>query len=473
MSNTIVLKILFPLNNNSLDIKPNPGSQELFLKLLVYFLIYGGARGGGKTWALLLEALYHIHNPGFTAVIFRRTYPQILAAGGLWDTSCELYPLVGGKPNKSSLKWTFPSGATVSFRHLFKEEDKYNWQGSSVCYLGFDEVTQFTYTQFMFLVSCNRSMCGIDPFIRATCNPDSTSWVRNLLDPYLLEDGYSNPLMSGVVKSLQIDDGNFYFPDVDCEQNVHNSQRSRLMTFSYISADVWDNPALLQNSPNYLLALESLPKVQRERFLGKRGYGGNWNIKPTGGKIFSSDWFNIIYSSQVPQFKNIVRFWDLSSGRAIKDGDWTVGIKMGIALDASGLSTFYVLDIQRFRHPPALANQMISAIAKSDGVHVKVRWEIEPGSSGVRDSSTIQSYLSGFDARGIRSSLSKYTRWSIASSPVESGNVFLIDAQWNKTFLSELEDLPTGDHDDQADAFSSAYLFLSSPSGISSSKYDY
>jgi hypothetical protein len=100
------------------QIRPNPGAQEKFLSSNADIVIYGGARGGGKSWALLLDALRYINNPKFTSVIFRRTFPQVSAQGGLWDKSCEIFPLVGAIANKSSYRWNFQSGCSISFAHM-------------------------------------------------------------------------------------------------------------------------------------------------------------------------------------------------------------------------------------------------------------------------------------------------------------------------------------------------------------------
>ena len=99
-------------------IVPQPGPQSTFLASAADIAIYGGAAGGGKTWALLLEDLRHIHNPGFGSVTFRRSTVQIRNEGGLWDESNNLYPLVGAEPKEHVLTWKFPSGASASFAHL-------------------------------------------------------------------------------------------------------------------------------------------------------------------------------------------------------------------------------------------------------------------------------------------------------------------------------------------------------------------
>ena len=128
----------------SASIGPQPGPQQLFLSSPADIAIYGGAAGGGKTFAELLEPLRHVGNKDFGAVIFRRTTPQITNEGALWDDSLKLYPLLGAKPNQGDLYWTFPSGATVSFKHLEHDKTVLNWQGSQIPLIAFDELCHFT-----------------------------------------------------------------------------------------------------------------------------------------------------------------------------------------------------------------------------------------------------------------------------------------------------------------------------------------
>ena len=102
--------------------------------------------------------------------------------GSLWDTSIKVYGAAGAKPRLDNLSWTFPPYNTkITFGHLEHEKNMLDWQGAQIAFIGFDELTHFTRKQFFYMLSRNRSGSGVRPYIRATCNPDSDSWVADLL----------------------------------------------------------------------------------------------------------------------------------------------------------------------------------------------------------------------------------------------------------------------------------------------------
>jgi len=103
-------------------IGPQPGPQKRFLTSRADITIYGGAAGGGKTWALLLEPMRNREIPDYAAVFFRRTTVQIRNPGGLWDESFKIYVPAGAEPFVNTLEWRFPSGAKVKFAHLEHEK---------------------------------------------------------------------------------------------------------------------------------------------------------------------------------------------------------------------------------------------------------------------------------------------------------------------------------------------------------------
>ena len=102
-----------------LKFTPQEGPQERFVSCSADIAFYGGAAGGGKSYALLLDAARDVSNPNYGAVIFRRTTKQVTSEGGLWDTASTVYLLVGAKPNQSALTFTFPPGGRVGFCLLY------------------------------------------------------------------------------------------------------------------------------------------------------------------------------------------------------------------------------------------------------------------------------------------------------------------------------------------------------------------
>ena len=130
--------------------------------------IYGGSAGGGKTFALLLEALRHVKVNGFTAAIFRRTKPQIKKPGGPWQESLKMYAGQVLVPTCWSCPWRFPSGARIEFHHLQYEQDTAAWLGAQVALLCFDQLETFTEGQFWDMLARNRSASEVVPYVRAT-----------------------------------------------------------------------------------------------------------------------------------------------------------------------------------------------------------------------------------------------------------------------------------------------------------------
>ena len=183
-------------------IAPQPGPQTMAMQSSADVLIYGGAAGGGKSWVALAEPLRHIEDtPGFGAIIFRRTTPQITNEGSLWDESSKLYTHFKAKPNQTRLAWDFPThNNTVRFSHLEHDKSVHDWDGSQIPLIIFDELQHFTKKQFTYMLSRNRSTCGIKPYIRATCNPMPGSWILELIEWYIDKDGYPLKERSGVIR---------------------------------------------------------------------------------------------------------------------------------------------------------------------------------------------------------------------------------------------------------------------------------
>jgi hypothetical protein len=255
-------------------LRPQPGPQETFLSSPADIAVYGGGAFGGKTWALVYEPLRHRENPQFAGVIFRREAVQVTNPGGLWDESLGQYAPAGGVPTVGDHRWTFPGGSRVSFHHLKDEKDKLNWQGAQVPYLGFDELTHFTASQFWYLLSRNRSLCGVRPYVRATTNPEP-GWVRELLSQWVAKD-HPDPARSGELRWFVRVKGDLVWART--REELAGRFPDRLpKSLTFVKALIWDNRIGMALNPEYLGNLQALPPVEQARLLG-----GDWDVKPEG-----------------------------------------------------------------------------------------------------------------------------------------------------------------------------------------------
>lgn len=284
-----------------MEIKPNPGPQTQAFASSADLLIYGGGAGGGKSFLLLTEPLRHVHRKGFGGVIFRRTFAQVTQTGGLWDESQDLYRPMGGKPRGGTdLDWTFPSGAKIGFAHLQHEKDKYNYQGGQIAYLGFDELTHFTESQFFYIITRARSKV-VKPYIRASCNPEP-GWVADFIAWWIdAETGLAIPERSGVIRYFCRDTSNDKIVWGDSKQELLDQfphlegDSYNIMSATFIPAKLSDNPKMIEKDPGYKGRLMSQSRIERERLLGC-----NW--KTAEGTQIDANWIRR-YSINNDQFE--------------------------------------------------------------------------------------------------------------------------------------------------------------------------
>jgi predicted phage terminase large subunit-like protein len=417
--------------------------------------IIGGAAGGGKTFSLLLEPLRHIKNPNFGSVTFRRVSPQITNEGGLWDKSQMVYPPLGARANQTMLAWDFPSGARVRFAHMQYEKSKEDWQGSEIPLIGFDELTHFTETQFFYMLSRNRSMCGVRPYVRAGTNPNADSWVARLIDWWIDEEGYPDPARAGRIRWFcRVTDGKMEWADTREElERRYKDIPPKSLTF--IPAKVDDNQELLRADPGYKANLMALDYIDRMRLLY-----GNWRIRPAGGKVFNRSWFDVVDVAPAPGVE--CRFWDFAATKkefAKDDPDYTAGVRMR---QVNG--RWYVLDVVAEQAGPAEVERLFVNTSRQDAAQVRetgarymARWEIEPGSAGKRESQRLSQLLAGIDALGRPSQGDKLARAKPLAAQAEAGNVSLVRGAWNEQWLVHMHGQPDAPHDDIMDASSGAF----------------
>ena len=242
----------------------NPGPQEEFLSAGERDVLYGGAAGGGKSFALLADPLRYCHNPNHRGLLLRRTLDELTE---LIDKSRQLYTKAfpGAKFRESKSTWHFPSGATIWFTYLDRDKDVTRFQGQAFNWIGIDEITQYpTPYVWDYLRSRLRST---DPelqenlYMRCTANPGGVGgwWVKKMY-------------IEGTPE-------NKAFPafDIDTRKTFvwpsgHEKAGQPLFFRKFVPARLTDNPHLMADG-QYEAMLRSLPDGERKRLLE-----GDWDV---------------------------------------------------------------------------------------------------------------------------------------------------------------------------------------------------
>lgn len=196
--------------------------------------MFGGSAGPGKTDCLVAGLTRDVDHPRYHALLLRRTFPQLQE---IIDRCHNLYPHMGGTYRATDKRWIFPSGAKIDLGHMQHEADKYNYQGKEFHKIGFDELTQFTDTQYTYLHSRARTTDPeLVPQILSTTNPGG-------IGHYWVKDRFV-----AITDSLRT-----YIDSVTG------------LTRVFVPATIEDNPTLFDNDPAYLARLEGLPEIEKMR----------------------------------------------------------------------------------------------------------------------------------------------------------------------------------------------------------------
>lgn len=419
-------RALTPRLTKYIPINPTPKQTACLLMNDKREILYGGAAGGGKSVYQLTAALQFVDVPGYSAILFRKTYSDLSLPGALISMAKEwLGPFV----DKGEVRWsekehrfTFPSGATLSFGYLESDNDCYRYQGSEFQYIGMDECTHISPLNYRYLFSRLRKTVdmAVPLRFRATANPGGQY-------------------------------GEYYYQRFF----VEGPGKGRI----FVAAGLDDNPYL--DTEEYTLALDELDPVTREQLLH-----GNWEIKESGD-MFSRTWFDMVPAGEISVVASRVRFWDMAStdpnkrkSKDKRDPDWTVGFRL-----AHLQGMYWIEDIVRVQKKPHEVENVIENTAEEDGYSCAIRMEQEPGSSGLI---TIDHYarnvLQGYNFLGVPSTGSKVERARQASAAAQGGRVMIVRGCRNMLpFYDELDVFPYGVKDDTIDGFSGAFNYFRRP----------
>lgn len=288
------------MTRNNVVWKPQP-KQAAFMRRPEFEALYGGAAGGGKSDALLAEALRQVHIPNYRGIILRKTFPQLEA---LIDRSRILYSQAfpSAKYNGTAHVWKFPSGAQIFFGSMQRTADRINYQGKAYDFVAFDELTHFTWEEYSYLFSrCRPTGPGTRCYVRCTTNPGGIGhgWVK---DRFIT----AAPPLTTIWGETIIPDG---------KGGTTIMKRDRV----FVPSTVYDNQELLNNDPTYLANLAMLPEAERNALLL-----GSWDS--FDGQVFTEwrndpaqyekrTWTHVIDPFPIPKYWGVMRCFDYGYSR--------------------------------------------------------------------------------------------------------------------------------------------------------------
>lgn len=276
----------------TLDLGRAQPKQTLFLRDKHRHIAYGGARGGGKSWAVRTKAkLLAFRYPGIKILIVRKTYKE-LQNNHIEQLTAELSGFA--KYNRSDKMFRFPNGSTISFGYCANEGDLGQYQGAEYDVVFIDEAGQLQESWIRKINLCVRGTNGFPKRTYYTLNPGGP--------------------------------GHAYFKRVFVDRNFNPDERPD--DYFFIQAKVEDNKALMDTQPDYLRELENLPPTLRAAWKD-----GRWDVYE--GQFFEDfrdvpehykdrRWTHVIEPFEIPDGWTICRSYDFGYGKPFSCAWWAV-----------------------------------------------------------------------------------------------------------------------------------------------------
>lgn len=407
-----------------------------------------------------MDFLKYTDDPKFRALVTRRINPQIHGPGGIFETFVNLHRQVYGnklKIRKRDGVIEYPSGATITFRHCQYEEDKHSFQGWQLgAYLG-DELQQMTESQIVYIMSRLRTDADMKPVFRGTCNPSGKGhWLTNWLEWYLLPTGLPDPEKCGVTRWFTMRDNEMVWGN-SREEITDKIPGASPLSFTFINANVYDNPVLMKRQPEYVAWLEGQDRETKEALLY-----GNWYVTKQFEGYFQRKWAPILI--EPPFFGRRVRGFDFAGSvvdEVNKNPDYTATVLMS----KSRHDTYCIESAYRMRERFHTVEEYILDLSRNEPNDITYVIPIDSGSAGKAYARSLQQKIAETGRHVIlhpTGNKSKLVRFRPFASVCQSGAVSVVSAEWNDWFFDELEQFK-GDgkqHDDALDAAVSAFWTL-------------
>ncbi len=485
--------------------RPASKKQAMFLQSDADVIVYGGARGSGKTFTSLMRFLRWVHDPNFHAYVIRKNATDLKGGGGAFDEAVNMFKRYDTRVEFTkapmTIKFPHPSGdrrrhgADFTFIGLDGDAGKQTLQGKQISAAMVDEATHLSLDEIEWIIQGLRTLAKevdgtpMKPSIWLTCNPDPNSYILDWIKDYYLypegtvingEDvgGRPNPERNGHYRYfLKI--GNDYvwantqeelfkqFGHLYPTDPVTGESECKPMKFQFIGANIYDNPPLMKADPAYIQKLRNLSRVEKERMLH-----GNWFAREESSGYFKRAWTQIIETVPEDQIVRRVRCFDLASSIPSESNpypDWTVGVLMAKTRDGR----YIVEHVERFQKRAGEVEQAIIDIVRKDREYFKGNYKAylphEPASAGA----IARKYWSKlFAEQGIPIYFTKVSgnngklkSFEPFSASAENGLIEVVKADWNSDFFKELEMFDgkrSSSHkkDDQCDATASCFNIL-------------
>lgn len=441
-------------------IAPASAKQEMYINAEQDVVVFGGGAGSGKSFLGAMDFLKYTEDPKFRGLVVRRLTPQIHGPGGIFETFVNLHREMYDdklKVKKRDGIIAYPSGGTVNFRHCQYTEDKHSFQGWQVSACLLDEAQQLEEEMVVYIMSRLRSEAAMRPKMRMTCNPAGKGhWLTNWVSWYLLPSGLPDPDKCGKTRWFTMRESEMVWGNSK-EELEKEIPDCKPLSFTFINANVYDNPVLMARQPEYVAWLEGQDRESKEALLY-----GNWYVTKQHEGFFKRSWVSLV---QVPPFHGRrVRGFDCAGSvqdEINRDPDYTATVLLSKSVDGK----YCVEHAHRFRERFHTVEEYILNLSREEPDDITYVIPIDSGSAGMAYAKSLQQKIAEQGRHCVlhpTGNKSKLIRFRPLASVFQSGAISVVSESWNDWYFDELEQFQGNgkQHDDALDASVSAFWYL-------------